>query len=79
MADLFVERIEEFAGMAGMNTMVTSSRQKRATELVATYGAEQRRLKAEAADRRADAREETDRVPARRWRPPAVARGVVDR
>jgi hypothetical protein len=74
-----VERIEEFTGMAGMNTTSATSRQKRAAELVAGYGDEQRRLKAAAAGRRAAAAEEIDRsVSARRWRPPAVAaRSVV--
>jgi hypothetical protein len=80
MADLFVERIEEFADMAGMNTTAMSSRQRLLAEQAAGYGAEQRRLKAAAAGRRAAAAlaagagKEADR-----WRPPAVADRGVDR
>jgi len=71
--------------MAGMNTALTSSRQKLTAERIAGYGAEQRRLKEEAAARRAAAAlraatgAETDRnVPARPSRSPAVARGGVE-
>ena len=41
--------------MAAMNTSFTSTKQKVAAERVASYGAEQRRLKAAAAGRRAAA------------------------
>jgi hypothetical protein len=50
-----VERIEELPIMAAMNTRFTSSRQKVSAELIASFGAEQRRLKAAAAVRRAAA------------------------
>jgi hypothetical protein len=80
-----VERIEEFAVMAGMNIVLTSSRQRLTAERVAGYGAEQRRLKAAAADRRAAAAlraatgEETDHsVAAGSRRPPAVVRPSHD-
>jgi hypothetical protein len=67
--------------MAGMNTTLTSSRQKLTAERVAGYGAEQRRLKAAAAGRRAAAatgEETAHSVSARRQRPPAVARPSHD-
>lgn len=76
MADLFVERCEELAGMTRMNTQVLSRRQKLLAERVVGYGAEQRRLKAAASERRtaAASAEATDGgAAARRWRPPAVA------
>jgi hypothetical protein len=63
-----------------MNRAFTSTdRQRLLAEQIASYGAEQRRLKAAAADRRAamavrEAGEETARgVPARPRRPPAAS------
>jgi hypothetical protein len=62
-----------------MNSAFTSNRQRRLAEQVAGYGAEQRRLKAAAADRRVAAAsraagEETDHgVPARPRRLTAAA------
>ncbi len=62
-----------------MNGAFTSNRQRRLAEQVASYGAEQRRLKAAAASRRAAVAlratgEEADHsLPARSWRPPAAA------
>ncbi len=61
-----------------MNRAFTSSRQRLLAEQVASYGAEQRRLKAAAASRRAAvvlraAGEGTDHsLLARPWRPPAA-------
>ena len=62
--------------MAAMNTTFTS-KQKASAERIASYGAEQQRLKAAAAERHAaSARRET--VDRDRWatpdRPPSVAR-----
>lgn len=85
MADLFVERIEEFAGMAGMNIASTPSRQKLTADRAAGYRAEQRRLKEAAAGRRAAALgaatgEEADRgASAGRRRPSADVRRSVER
>jgi hypothetical protein len=62
-----------------MNRAFTSSRQRLLAEQVASYGAEQRRLKAAAASRRAAAvlhaaGEETDHgLPARARRPPVAS------
>lgn len=65
--------------MAAMNTTFVSNRQKLTAERIASYGAEQRRLKEAAAARRAAAATADARVDegfsVRRERPLAVARG----
>jgi hypothetical protein len=74
---LFVERIEELAVMAGMNMMHGSNRSKNSPERIASFGAEQRRLKAAAAGRRAAAAaggQSGQALPSRPERSPAVAR-----
>jgi hypothetical protein len=60
--------------MAAMNTTFTSSRNRLTAERVASYTAEQRRLKAAAASRRAAAAAGKKSDPARPERPSALTR-----